>query len=116
MTSLEPTPLVSKPFEPDVPDAGRAPHCVSVVVPLYNEEENLAPLIEALLPVLDNLGRDCELLIVNDGSTDRTGPLATELSKRDKRIRVIHLRRNYGQTAAMMAGIDHARRTDSDLA
>ena len=67
-----PAPLVSEPFEPGVPDAGRAPHYVSVVVPLYNEEENLAPLIEALLPVLDTLGRDCELLIVNDGSTDRT--------------------------------------------
>jgi glycosyltransferase involved in cell wall biosynthesis len=103
------TPLVSKPFEPGLSEAGRAPHYVSVVVPLYNEEENLAPLIEALLPVLDILGHDCELLIVNDGSTDRTGQLATELSKRDKRIRVIHLRGNAGQTAAMMAGFDNAR-------
>ena len=104
-----PAPLVTKPFEPEVPVAGRTSHYVSVVVPLYNEEENLAPLIEALLPVLNKLGRDCELLIVNDGSTDRTGPLATELSKRDERIRVIHLRGNAGQTAAMMAGFDNAR-------
>ena len=104
-----PTPLVSEPFE--IGDAGLQPsaHYVSVVVPLYNEEENLAPLIDALLPVLDNFGNDCELLLVNDGSKDRTGPLATELSKRDKRIRVIHLRHNVGQTAAMMAGFDNAR-------
>ncbi len=91
------------------PDSSPARHYVSVVVPLYNEEENLAPLIDELLPVLDNFGHDCELLLVNDGSKDRTGPLATELSKRDKRIRVIHLRHNVGQTAAMMAGFDNAR-------
>ena len=101
-----PLPLVTK---PEVPVAGHTSHYVSVVVPLYNEEGNLAPLIEALLPVLNKFGRDCELLIVNDGSTDRTGPLATELSKRDGRIRVIHLRGNAGQTAAMMAGFDNAR-------
>ena len=101
-----PLPLFTK---PEVPVAGRTSHYVSVVVPLYNEEGNLAPLIEALLPVLNKFGRDCELLIVNDGSTDRTGPLATELSKRDGRIRVIHLRGNAGQTAAMMAGFDNAR-------
>ena len=91
------------------PVSNPARHYVSVVVPLYNEEKNVASLLDELLPVLDNFGHQCELLLVNDGSRDQTGPLATELSKRDKRIRVIHLRHNVGQTAAMMAGFDNAR-------
>jgi glycosyltransferase involved in cell wall biosynthesis len=82
---------------------------VSVVVPLYNEEDNIVPLVDAILPVLDRLAHGSELILVNDGSHDKTIERLAEAATRDSRVRVINLRRNAGQTAAMMAGFDNAR-------
>lgn len=80
---------------------------LSVVVPLFNEEANVRPLVRAVRTALE--GEDWELLLVDDGSIDRTGEIAEEFSRRYARVRLVRLARNYGQTAAMQAGFDHAR-------
>ncbi len=81
---------------------------VSVVIPAYNEEENLPVLYERLKAVLDRLEGDYEILFVDDGSTDGSFEVLRDLARRDERVRVIRFRRNYGQTAAMYAGFEHA--------
>lgn len=81
---------------------------LSVIVPLYNEEDNVAPLYTAIVAVLDPLGLDYELILVDDGSSDATVPRARQLAEHDGRLKLLILRRNYGQTPAMAAGIDHA--------
>jgi glycosyltransferase involved in cell wall biosynthesis len=78
---------------------------LSVVIPIYNEEENLAPLYEALRPVLDGLGKQAEIIFVDDGSTDSSPQVLDRLAAADAQVRVVRLRRNYGQTAALMAAI-----------
>jgi glycosyltransferase involved in cell wall biosynthesis len=82
---------------------------VSIVVPLYNEEESVQLLYERITDALAELGRPYEILFVNDGSRDRTLEIAAGLAARDPRLKVIDFRGNYGQTPAMAAGIDHAR-------
>lgn len=82
---------------------------LSVVVPLYNEETNVAPLYEALHAALPELGRSYDIILVNDGSRDRTGSILAEIAARDSHVKVVELRRNFGQTAAILAGIDHSR-------
>lgn len=81
---------------------------ISIMVPLFNEQDNVRPLCENLLCVLEGLGIAFEIILINDGSQDRTEEIAQSLAGADKRIKVISLLRNYGQTAAVMAGIDHA--------
>jgi dolichol-phosphate mannosyltransferase len=90
----------------EAPD--RAPASVSVVVPAKNEEQNIPVLVERLFPVLRSLGRPFEVIVVNDGSTDGTLRVLRTLAASHPDLRVIDLARNYGQTAAMMAGFDHA--------
>jgi glycosyltransferase involved in cell wall biosynthesis len=82
---------------------------LSVVVPLYNEEESVRPLYEAISQAIRPLGLDYEILFVDDGSRDGTFAAACEAAETDRRLRVVKFRRNYGQTPAMAAGIDHAR-------
>lgn len=82
---------------------------LSVVVPLYNEEDSVTPLYQAIRRVLDGLPGRSEMLFVDDGSRDGTFAVAEKLAADDKRLRVIKFRRNYGQTPAMAAGIDEAR-------
>ncbi len=82
---------------------------VSVVVPLYNEVESLPRLVQEIGAALDASGRDGEVILVDDGSTDGTAGALRDLPDRDPRFRVILFRRNFGQTAAMSAGFDHAR-------
>jgi len=82
---------------------------LSVVVPFLNEEENIGRMYEAIVSALESSTLDYELLFVDDGSTDRTFDKARQLANVDPRLRVIKFRRNYGQTPAMAAGIDHAR-------
>ncbi len=82
---------------------------ISVVIPLYNEEESIPALYDALVDALDGQARPYEVIIVDDGSHDGSFPLLRELAERDERFRVIRLRRNFGQTAAFAAGFDHAR-------
>ena len=82
---------------------------VSVFLPVYNEEPNLFPLHAKLNDALKTLGRSAEIVYVDDGSTDESLRILREISDLDPRVRVIALRRNYGQTAAMAAGIDAAK-------
>jgi glycosyltransferase involved in cell wall biosynthesis len=81
---------------------------VSVVVPLYNEQESLGQLYSELRGALDELEVSYEIILVNDGSNDQTLHLLKELAKKDKRVRVISFARNFGQTAAISAGFHHA--------
>ena len=82
---------------------------LSVVIPVYNEAETLFPLYEDVTDALLGLSDSFEILFVDDGSTDRTPELLAELASKEDTIRVIQLRRNFGQTAALMAGLDHAQ-------
>ena len=82
---------------------------VSVVVPLYNEKDNLADLHQQLSSALLPLGRSFEIVLVDDGSTDGTRERLLELEARDPRVKVVLLRRNFGQTAAFSAGFDRSR-------
>jgi undecaprenyl-phosphate 4-deoxy-4-formamido-L-arabinose transferase len=82
---------------------------VSVVVPVYNEEANLDPLYARLAPVLEQSGRRYEVIFVDDGSTDRSLEKLRRLQHAHAAVRVISLNRNYGQHAAVFAGLDHAR-------
>ena len=82
---------------------------ISVFLPVYNEEPNLLPLHEKLDKALKALGRSAEIVYVDDGSTDRSLKILRDLAQLDPRVRVVALRRNYGQTAAMSAGIDAAK-------
>ena len=82
---------------------------VSVFLPVYNEQDNVEQLNLKLTDALERLGRSYEVIYVDDGSTDHSLAKLREIAARDARVRVISLRRNYGQTAAMSAGIDHAR-------
>ncbi len=82
---------------------------ISITVPICNESGNIVPLCERVRAAMEALGRPWELILVNDGSTDGTEKLLDEAAAKDPAIKVIHFRRNFGQTAAMMAGFDFAR-------
>src|SRR5437660_5724861 len=82
---------------------------VSVFLPVFNEEPNLRPLHEKLDRALRQLGRTAEIIYVDDGSSDGSLSVLREIAAKDQRVRVIALRRNYGQTPAMAAGIHAAR-------
>ncbi len=82
---------------------------LSVVIPLFNEEESVRPLYEQLSQTLAELGRPYEVIAVDDGSTDRTLHALTQVLKEDPCWTAVVLRRNFGQTAALSAGFDHAR-------
>lgn len=81
---------------------------VSVVIPIHNEVENLSLLHAGLTDVLSRLGRDYEIILVDDGSTDGSLVLLEELAAEDPHVRVLEFRKNFGQTAAMAAGIQAA--------
>lgn len=80
---------------------------LSVVVPVYNEEDNVRPLVEAVRTALAGTPR-WELVLVDDGSRDRTAQVVAEVSAEDPRVRLVALARNYGQTQAMQAGFDES--------
>ena len=81
---------------------------ISLIVPIYNEQESIALLCKELFAVLDGIGRPFEVICIDDGSTDRSIGLLQEIAAQRKELRLVSFRRNYGQTAAMMAGIDYA--------
>ena len=81
---------------------------ISVVVPICNELENIPLLYQQLAAVLPSLARPWEVVFVDDGSTDGSSKRLKELAARDERVKVVRFRRNYGQTAAMQAGIQHS--------
>src|SRR5574337_604329 len=82
---------------------------ISVVIPLYNEEGNVEPLLQELLPALRGVGKTHEVVCVDDGSRDGTFAALARVAEREPALRVIRFRRNFGQTAAMSAGIEAAR-------
>jgi glycosyltransferase involved in cell wall biosynthesis len=82
---------------------------LSVVIPVHDEEENVAPLHDALTRSLEDLGRSYEIIVIDDGSLDDTYARLLQRAATDPNLKLIRLRRNYGQTAAMAAGFDHAR-------
>jgi glycosyltransferase involved in cell wall biosynthesis len=94
--------LTRRRTDPDEPD-------VSVFLPVFNEEPNLRPLHEKLNVALAQLGRTAEIIYVDDGSSDGSFDVLRAIAATDPRVRVIGLRRNYGQTPAMAAGIHAAR-------
>jgi glycosyltransferase involved in cell wall biosynthesis len=82
---------------------------LSAVIPVFNEEESIVPLHQKLAPVLAGLNKNFEIIFINDGSSDRSYEVLARLATMDKQVKVISLRRNFGQTAAMAAGFDYAR-------
>jgi dolichol-phosphate mannosyltransferase len=81
---------------------------LSVVIPIFDEQESIASLCQSLLSVLDDLSRSYEIIAVNDGSRDNSLETLKAQARQRSEIKIVDLRRNYGQTAALMAGIDHA--------
>ena len=82
---------------------------LSVIIPIFNEEGNIESLYKNLKSVLDGLKKDSEIIFIEDGSTDRSFDILDKISIGDSQVRVIRFKRNFGQTAAMAAGFDHAR-------
>ncbi len=82
---------------------------LSIVIPLYNEEENVEPLLEELAGALRAVGRSFEIVCVDDGSRDGTFAALRRCCEREPALRVVRFRRNFGQTAAMSAGMEAAR-------
>src|SRR3954468_16829688 len=98
----------SRNLESNNDGASKSPD-ISVFLPVFDEEPNLRPLHEKMDKALEQLGRTAEIIYVDDGSRDGSLGILRELAAQDERVRVVALRRNYGQTAAMAAGIDAAR-------
>lgn len=82
---------------------------VSVIVPIYNEEESIPLMLEKIIEALEPMGKTFEMVFADDGSTDRSFDILAELATKDPRIVVLKFRQNAGQTAAMTAGIEYAR-------
>src|SRR5215471_20308612 len=81
---------------------------LSVVIPIHNEEPSILPLYDRLTAVLESLQKPYEIIVVDDASTDRSFDLLANLVETDQRLKVIRLRRNFGQTAALSAGFHEA--------
>jgi glycosyltransferase involved in cell wall biosynthesis len=81
---------------------------LSVIIPIKDERDNLRPLHDRLRQALDPLGLGYEIVLVDDGSTDGSFAVLAQLADADRRIKVVRLRRNFGQTAALQAGIDYS--------
>src|SRR5271155_2247534 len=81
----------------------------SIVVPFHNEEENITAMYDRLKAVMEQVGDSFELVLVDDGSTDRSYKLLEEIAAVDSRVLVVKLRRNFGQTSALAAGFDHSQ-------
>ena len=82
---------------------------LSIVIPLYNAEENIEPLYTQLKAALEGVGREYEIITVDDGSTDGSFDVLKRLHQDDERLKVIRFRRNFGQTAAFAAGFDRSQ-------
>ncbi|WIG56546.1 MAG: glycosyltransferase [Rhodanobacteraceae bacterium] len=82
---------------------------LTITVPIFDERDNIRPLYEKVCAAMAALAKPWELVFVNDGSRDGSGEVLDAIAARDARVSVVHFARNYGQTAAMMAGMDHAR-------
>jgi glycosyltransferase involved in cell wall biosynthesis len=81
----------------------------SLVVPFFNEQENIPQLYMKLTEVMDAIGEPYEMVFVDDGSKDNTYKVLSDIYEHDRRVNVVRLRRNFGQTPALKAGFDFAR-------
>src|SRR5215813_4710406 len=86
-----------------------APIHYSIVIPFYNEQENIPTLYMKITEVMDSIGEPYEMVFVDDGSKDNSYKVLSEIYEHDRRVNVVRLRRNFGQTAALKAGFDFAR-------
>jgi glycosyltransferase involved in cell wall biosynthesis len=109
MSSREATPLPATSFFKEVDKEAEKSIALSIIVPVFNEGASLPQLAPGLRQELERLGRTWEVIFINDGSTDESEKILDELAEQEERFKVIHFRRNFGQTAAMMAGFDFAR-------
>ncbi len=82
---------------------------LSITIPIYNEQENLMLLYDQILRTMENNGLKFEIILINDGSTDNSAAVIDQIAQMDSRVKCIHFTRNFGQTAAMMAGFDFAK-------
>ncbi len=82
---------------------------ISIVIPVFNEEKNLKPLLDQIKDSMERMGVSFEIIFVDDGSTDGTFETLQELHRQDKSLKVIRFRKNFGQTAALSAGFDHSK-------
>ena len=89
--------------------ASDSPIRYSIVVPFYSEQENIPPLYMKLTEVMDGIGEPYELVFVDDGSKDDSFKVLSEIYEHDRRVNLVRLRRNFGQTPALKAGFDFAR-------
>ena len=81
----------------------------SVVVPFFNEQENIPPLYMKITEVMDSIGEPYELIFIDDGSRDNSFKVLSDIYEHDHRVNIVRLRRNFGQTPALKAGFDFAR-------
>jgi glycosyltransferase involved in cell wall biosynthesis len=81
---------------------------LSIIIPCYDEEDSISLLYENLCAFLKNISNTIEIIFINDGSKDTTFAILNSIAEQDSRVKVIHFAKNYGQTASMMAGIDHS--------
>ena len=81
---------------------------LSILIPVFNETENLSHLANKLVEALDRFGQPWEVVFADDGSSDGSAETLDRIAARDRRIKIVHLRRNFGQTAALMAALDHS--------
>ena len=82
---------------------------ISVIIPVFNEEKNVSPLYEKIITSLKRTNRDYEIIFIDDGSSDDTLNQLRQISKKDPRVKGLSLSRNFGQTSALSAGIDHSK-------
>ena len=82
---------------------------ISIVIPVFNEEENIHPLYETIVPVLNRIEKDYEIVFVDDGSSDSTLKQLKLLTQKNPKLKVLSFSRNFGQTAALSAGIDFSK-------
>jgi glycosyltransferase involved in cell wall biosynthesis len=109
MIPREAVPIETGPFLKEVEKEPTKNVDLSIIVPVLNEGATLRELARELREEMHQLGRTWEIIFINDGSTDHSDAVLNDLADQDERIRVIHFRRNFGQTAAMMAGFDFAK-------
>lgn len=92
-----------------IDDTSKRPFDVSIIVPVFNEHENVAQLYEETTQTMTNAGKTYEILFVDDGSRDESGEELSKIAAKDHRVKLIQFTRNFGQTAAMAAGFEHAQ-------
>jgi glycosyltransferase involved in cell wall biosynthesis len=101
--------LAAHPLEQKMKKHANSKFTVSIVIPVMNEEENVPILHQKITEAMAKWDREYEIILVDDGSTDRTFEILAEIATKDKHLKVIKFRRNFGQSAAMGAGFDAAK-------